>query len=112
MKTGRRTDEYLGKGYATWAFLKEWSGLNDRQKLEKYNEFASHELNLFVYLKDAAFFKIVVAPFIRNKLQKQFLDFFLLGDLKRMLEFSSTERINELNVLEQVLLILTLVKND
>jgi len=49
MKTGRRTDKYLEKDYATWGFLKEWNGLNDRQKLEKYNEFASHELNLFLY---------------------------------------------------------------
>ena len=70
MKTGRSTDEYLGKSYKIWSFLKEWQSLTDKQKLENYNEFASHELNLFIYFKDAAFFKSVVAPFIQNKLDK------------------------------------------
>lgn len=68
MKTGKRTDEYLGKGYGTWSFLKEWFTFTDRQKLEKYNEFASHELNVFLFFKDTGFFNIVVAPFIKNKL--------------------------------------------
>lgn len=68
MKTGRKTDEYNGKSYSTWQFLKEWITFTDRQKLDKYNEFASHELNLFLYFKDNNFFKVVVEPFLKNKI--------------------------------------------
>ncbi|KAL4437870.1 hypothetical protein ABPG74_001041 [Tetrahymena malaccensis] len=112
MKTGRKTDEYNGRSYNTWQFLKEWITFTDRQKLDKYNEFASHELNLFLYFKDNNFFKAVVEPFIKNKIQKSFIDYFLLGNKEEQLKYSNTERVSELNILEQVLLILTLVKNN
>ncbi|EAS01818.2 hypothetical protein TTHERM_00565630 (macronuclear) [Tetrahymena thermophila SB210] len=112
MKTGRKTDEYNGKSYSTWQFLKEWITFTDRQKLDKYNEFASHELNLFLYFKDNNFFKVVVEPFLKNKIQKSFIDYFLLGNKEEQLKYSNTERVSELNTLEQVLLIITLVKNN
>ncbi|KAL4487468.1 hypothetical protein ABPG72_006988 [Tetrahymena utriculariae] len=112
MKTGRKSDEYNGKSYSTWQFLKEWITFTDRQKLDKYNEFASHELNLFLYFKDNNFFKAVVEPFLKNKIQKSFIDYFLLGNKEEQLKYSNTERVSELNTLEQILLILTLVKNN
>ena len=80
MKTARRDDLYLNKSYNIWSFLKDWISFTDRQKLDKYNEYASHELNIFLYFKDAKFFKAAVHPFLQNKIEKTFVDFFLLGD--------------------------------
>ena len=34
------------------------------RKLEKYDKYASHEMNLFTKIKDPEFFEDVVMPFI------------------------------------------------
>lgn len=57
-------------------------------KIIKYDKYACHELNLFIYFKDPKFFKTVVKPFIKNKIEKTFVDFFLLHEWKKALKFS------------------------
>ncbi len=63
-----------------FGFVVRWPELTNEQKLEKYSEFACHELNLFLQRKDPAFFESVVRPFIANKFAKTFVDHYLLGD--------------------------------
>lgn len=82
-------------GYKFWDFLKEWmvtvdqnysdkdaasAAMDYKTKLEKYNKNSCHELNIFLYFKDYTFFEEVVRPFIRNKIEKRFVDYFLLND--------------------------------
>lgn len=87
---------------AEFAFVLMWPELNEEEKLEKYSKYACHELNFFLYRKDANFFKDVIRPFIAAKKDKTFMDFFLLeADLTPFLE---PYAYNRLNAVEKILL--------
>ena len=96
----------------TWEFLREWATLEHQQKLKKYDEFASHELNVFVFFKDQKFFAEVVVPFLRNKIEKSAVDYILLDDKKRISEYAQAEEFEKLNCLEQVLVISRIQKTQ
>ncbi len=72
------SDNENGSAYEFWSFLKDWSILSEEAKLKKYNEFACHELNLFIYFRDRPFFESFVRQFLSCKIQKNFVDYFLL----------------------------------
>ncbi|MDA0658096.1 MAG: hypothetical protein O2931_01390 [Planctomycetota bacterium] len=87
---------------AEFAFLGKWGSLSTDAKREKYDAFACHELNLFLFRKDREFFDSIVRPHLQNKLQKTFLDDWLLErDLSPYLE---SWRYGQLNILERILL--------
>ncbi len=87
---------------AKFAWILQWPQLKDDEKLAKYSEYACHELNFFLYRKDAAFFAKVVKPALANKKDKTFMDDYLLdNDLARYLVPTAYER---LNVVERALL--------
>ncbi len=52
--------------------------MKNEQKGKTYSEFCSHELNVFLKLKDPEFFKNAVRPFIENKIEKTFVDYWLI----------------------------------
>jgi hypothetical protein len=83
-------------------FLVRWPSLDDETKRAKYSEVACHELHLFLWRKDPAFFGKVVQPYLANKKDKTFLDRFLLEEdlagWRRPWEFG------RLNALERALL--------
>ncbi len=85
-----------------FAFLLHWPELSREERLALLSENGCHELHLFVHEHDPALFTEVVAPHLRNKLHKTFLDRWLLDeDLSAYLapwEFS------QLNVVERILL--------
>ncbi len=85
-----------------FAFVVEWPGLPDAKKRELYAKHACHELDMFLYRKDPAFFNQVVRPFLAQKKDKQLVDDWLLGrDLTRNLEPWAFQR---LNAFERILL--------
>lgn len=87
---------------AEFAFILDWPDKKPEEKLKLYSEHACHELHLFLYEKDADFFRQVVAPYLKNKAHKTFIDEYLLGvDLSRYLEPLRFER---LNIVERILL--------
>ena len=88
--------------FADFAFLAEWGRKSDEEKRELYGKHASHELDLFIHEKDRAFFDAVVAPNLRNKRLKDFMDKWLLGE--DVSEYSAPGRLQDLNALEQCLL--------
>ncbi len=49
-----------------------------------------------------------VKPFIQNKIEKTFVDYFFLRDQQQLLKHASSEMFNNLNAMEKVLLILFL----
>lgn len=91
-------NQTLGK----FDFLTRWNKLEDRQKREKYSEFASHELHFFLYQRDRAFFDKVVKPYLANKKDKTFMDHWLLGD--DLEEYLTPWKYHRLNIAERVLL--------
>ncbi len=85
-----------------FAFLTRWHTLDDEAKQAKYDEFASHELHLFVYFKDRPFFDRVVKPMLNQKKDLQFMDDWLLGhDLNKYVDLW---RFDQLNTVERALL--------
>lgn len=86
----------------SFAFVLEWPGMTRTEKLEKYSKHACHELHFFLSQKDPEFFRSAVKPFLANKLDKTFLDKWLLEmDLKAYLE---PWKFAQLNLIEKILL--------
>lgn len=87
---------------AEFRFVANWGKLKPEEKRSLYSKYASHELHFFLYRRDREFFDAVVRPYLANKLDKTFLDQWLLdADLSAYLEPWRFER---LNTLEKVLL--------
>jgi hypothetical protein len=87
---------------AEFAFVTRWPAFAPDEKRALYSKFACHELHFFLYQKDRAFFDAVVKPYLANKLDRTFLDRFLLeDDLRGYLEPWAFAR---LNVVERILL--------
>ena len=83
-------------------FLTRWNSLPLAEKQTLYAQYACHELHLFLWNQDTEFFQSHVRPFLANKLEKTFVDRWLLEEpLEGYLEPWQFAR---LNVFEQVLL--------
>jgi hypothetical protein len=85
-----------------FAWLTRWHALADTERRELYSKHACHELHLFLYFKDPAFFDTVVRPHLAHKRTKTFIDHWLLdADVAPYLE---PARLIQLNAFELALL--------
>lgn len=87
---------------ARFAFVTTWPGKTLAEKQALYKEFACHELHFFLWQKDRAFFDAVVKPFLAQKLDKTFLDHWLLGD--DLDHYVEAWEFAQLNLIERILL--------
>ncbi|RMF44200.1 MAG: hypothetical protein D6753_03255 [Planctomycetota bacterium] len=83
-------------------FLRHWDVLEDAAKRREYDAHGCHELDLFLYFKDRPFFDAVVAPVLRNKLEKRLVDRWLLG--QDIAPYAELWRMRRLNAVERMLL--------
>ena len=79
------------------SFLVKWNSLSLSDKHKKYNEFQCHEMNLFLYFKDYDYFVSVAKPFISSKMEKTFIDYWLLGDYEAISQFQTACNFDKLN---------------
>ncbi len=93
-----RNDAELAK----FVFVTTWPSLPKDQQLRLYGEHACHELHFFLYHKDRAFFDAVVAPSLRSKRDRTFLDRWLLGEDLR--SFTEPWDFAQLHLVEKILL--------
>jgi hypothetical protein len=84
-----------------FAVLGRWHLLDDAGKAMAYAELASHELHLFLYLRDRPFFDQVVAPLLRNKARPQIIDRWLLAE--DLSDSAHLDRLLAVNLLERIL---------
>ncbi len=88
--------------FEEFSFVVTWPTLDEKEQRKLYSKYACHELNFFLHEKDPSFFRDVVAPYLKNKKDKTFLDRWLLDeDLAGFLEPWRFER---LNAVERILL--------
>ncbi len=88
--------------FGEFSFVANWPDLDAKEQRRLYSKYACHELSFFLYHKDPKFFAAVIAPYLKNKKDKTFMDRWLLGDdLKPYLE---PWRFGRLNAAERVLL--------
>lgn len=84
-------------------FLRDWSSLDEAEKRKKASEFACHELHFFLWRKDRPFFDAVIKPHLANKMNKTFLDRWLLGE--DVSAWRAPWEFSRLNMVEQILLL-------
>ena len=85
--------------------MKGWDRLKKSDKLSKFAGSGCHELNLFLKLKDPDFFEEIVRDFLLNKMEKSFVDLWLLDDETALKRYAKDVSLREtLNPLELVLL--------
>jgi hypothetical protein len=83
--------------------LLDWPEMKEEDRLDFYDEYACHELHVFLFQKDRAFFDAVVRPYLANKRDRDFIDRWLLKeDLRSYLE---PWAFAELNIVEKILLL-------
>ena len=94
-----------------------WNTFDFEKKCTQFSKHACHELNFFLFKKDKVFFEKVVLHLVMNKLEKQFIDHYLLAssstdkdpDFKHskhvLGNISSSTSVEELNLFERCLLI-------
>ena len=95
---------------AQFAFVTRWPSLSEDERRQLYRDHACHELHLFLYFKDRAWFDSVLRPYLANKAQREFLDDWMLGeDVSSYLE---PRRFERLNLVERILLLKRLPGQD
>ncbi len=88
---------------SSFDFLPKWHTLTEEKKREKASELGCHELHLFLFMRDRGFFDAVVRPFLSTKLQKTFLDRFMLGE--DLTAYLVPNELEALSSCEQILLL-------
>ncbi|KAF9179501.1 hypothetical protein BGZ51_006867 [Haplosporangium sp. Z 767] len=90
------------KSLSKFAFIVDWNRLSDENKKDRYSKWNCHELNLFLYKKDREFFDTTIAPFLKNKVMKSFMDDFLVG--APLEKYAAIHEFNLLTCMEKCLL--------
>ena len=85
-----------------FSFVAKWPELAAAEQGRLYSRYACHELNFFLYHKDPHFFAAVIAPNLKHKKDKTFMDHWLLGD--DLAGYLDPWRFGRLNAAERVLL--------
>ena len=88
--------------FGEFSFVANWAGLDAKEQSRLYAKYACHELSFFLYHKDPRFFEKVIAPYLKNKKDKTFMDRWLLGD--DLTGYLEPWRFARLNAVERVLL--------
>lgn len=91
------------KDFTPFKFLTVWTDLSAEQKMDFYDVFVCNEVNFFIYQKDRPFFDEVIKPMLESKVQKGFLDYFMLG-MKEIESYAGLTKYQSLNTFERILL--------
>ncbi len=93
-------------------FLLNLENFNEKNFLEKYTEFASHEVNIFIYFKFPEIFEKYIKNILIFKYEKTFIDYFLLDDKVMLKKFLTSVKLSKLNTFELCLLMLKIVEEN
>lgn len=89
-----------------WRFLANWENLAADEKVKYYDEFCGHELNIYLFFKDRAFFNSHVLKFLSSKSRFDNIDHIFLGhdnEVNKMILFPECA---SLTPIEMTLLVL------
>lgn len=86
--------------------------MSTEDKNKVYSEYLGHELNFFIMRRDPAYFAATVRPFVSSKMEKQFMDHYVLGSTIEVLKHSDDYQFQRLTCLEQCLVIKTLADRN
>ena len=86
-----------------FSFLLHWNTYSFNEKKTYYNRYNCSELNIFIYFKDTVFFTTVIKPYLQSKIEKSFLDHYMVGDDVTM--YLLPVHYQRLNAFERALLV-------
>ena len=81
-----------------------WEQYSLTQKHTQFSIYTSHELHLFLKFKDLHYFSTYVLPYLANKLEKSFIDLYLLGAQEALREYLQPYLYSQLSAMERALL--------
>merc|ERR1719336_1869106 len=87
---------------AQFKWLVCWESLSMAEKLANWEKFQCNEVHFFLFLKDKEFFNKVCVPAIKSKLQKSFMDQYLLGE--NLEAWTKLDLLQTLNTFERIML--------
>ena len=96
----------LNQLWSEFSFLLKFNELNEEEKKKKISSYFSHELNIFLFFRFPEYFRELVRPILKYKIEKTFIDYFLLNEENLMIEYSHSHKLSTLNAFEKCLLIL------
>ena len=82
--------------------------MSEEDKKKKFSTFFSHELNIFLFFKFPEIFKELAKPILKYKIEKTFIDYFLLNEENLIFQFTQAHKLSCLNAFEKCLLILAI----
>lgn len=74
--------------------MTNWENLEKFEKRKIYEENYCNELNFFIFIRDQEIFKEYVEEVIKNKFEKQLIDYYMLNDIENLKKFAIFENIN------------------
>ena len=83
---------------------------NEEEFIENYNQVCGHEINLFLYFKYPKLFDKYVKNMLKYKYEKTFIDYFLLDDYEKLLDYLNPLKIKLLPINELCLLMIKIVE--
>ncbi|KAF8982297.1 hypothetical protein BGZ46_001523 [Entomortierella lignicola] len=89
--------EHAKQTLREFGIITDWHRLTDATKRDKLSKLTCHELHLFLYKKDRAFFDTAIAPFL-----KSFMDDYLIG--ASLEKYVSLNEFKRLTCMEKCLL--------
>lgn len=87
-----------------WKFLGNWGLMSEKKKLKELNKNGGHELHVFCYFKDREFFDKNIRPMLGYKVEKNNIDYLLLGDIEWASQLVNVTKLQELTPSELLLL--------
>ena len=88
-----------------------WEKMNDEDKNKMMSQYTSHELHLFIKKKDPAYFNSIVKSYLNNKMEKTFMDYYLLDNATELMKYAENPALqNLLNPMEKAFLVEVLAK--
>lgn len=96
-----------------------WHTFDFAKKVKQFSQYVCHELNFFLFKRDKPFYDQVVRGYIENKMEKTFIDWYLLGSddgadsayTQCILQYFDIEsEMKRLNFIEVCLLMETCIK--
>eukprot|EP01083_Nonionella_stella_P048097 128807_1 len=84
-------------------FLLNWNKRNATQQMNKLHKYMCHEMNIYLYFKHREYFDRIIKPFLVHKMEKTFIDYYLIDDTEHILRYAN-EHFGALNAAEKILL--------
>jgi len=95
----------MKKKLEEYKFIFEFDKLSLEKQKEKISQYFSNEFNFYIFMKFPKIFEELILPIIRLKIDRNFIDYFLLNDEENIKKFLNLKKYKNMLLIEKCLLI-------